>query len=117
MVHAEVPAGLEDIEESDYVRLDVGVGVVDGVSDACLGGEVEDDLRFELGEHPIKHFLIGEVSLDEGESVISRQHPKPSILQGHIVVVVAVVIADDGAASLQKEIMKKGKVFPYAPVG
>ena len=45
-----MPAGFEDVVEAEDVALDVGVGVVDGVADAGLGGEVDDNIELVLLE-------------------------------------------------------------------
>ena len=46
-------AGLEHIEESDEVALEVGARVLDGVADARLGGEVHHDIEAVLGEQAL----------------------------------------------------------------
>ena len=43
-------AGLKDVVEAYDVALDVSVGVLDAVADTRLGGEVDYDVEFVLGE-------------------------------------------------------------------
>ena len=60
-------AGFEDVVETDEVGFDVGVGVVDAVADAGLGGEVDDEVWLFGFEKLVYGGFVGEVTLDESE--------------------------------------------------
>ena len=45
-----VPASLQNVVESNHVGLDIGIGVLNRVTDAGLGGQVHDDIKLILGK-------------------------------------------------------------------
>ena len=101
MLHRPVAAGFEDIVEADEVRLDIGIGVGDGVADACLCSQIDDDLGTILVEDAVDHLLVGDVTLDElivalGFLGFARNDRQTEVLEGDVVVVVHIVDADDG---------------------
>ena len=96
-----VPAGLEDVVESDQVALDVDVRMVDGVADAGLRGEIDDDRGLVYLEYFVDEGLVGNASLDEDVpygGVDRVDHVEPVFLELRVVVVVHVVEADHGSA-------------------
>ena len=60
-----VPAGLQDVVETDHVALDVGVRVLDAIADTGLSREVHNDIEVVFPEEFIDERLVGEVALDE----------------------------------------------------
>ena len=98
-----VAAGLEHIEESDEVALEVGARVLDGVADARLGGEVHNDVETVLGEQPLDEGGIAQVAANEGEAAFPIslcKHAQTRMLDARVVVAVEVVEADDRVIGL-----------------
>lgn len=96
-------AGLEHIEESDEVALEVGARVLDGVADARLGGEVHNDVETVLGEQPLDEGGIAQVAANEGEAAFGIslcKHAQTRMLDARVVVAVEVVEADDRVIGL-----------------
>ena len=98
-----VAAGLEDVVEADDVRLDVDVGVVDGVAHAGLGGEVHDDGGAVLAEDLLDMAAVGEVAFNEdvlygGLLCLLLDQAEAVFLQLRVVVVVHGVEGENGAA-------------------
>ena len=62
-----VAAGFEDVEEADYVAVDVGPWVFQGVADAGLGGEVDDGVEGVFFEEGVYGSGVFEVCFDELE--------------------------------------------------
>lgn len=96
-------AGLEHIEESDEVALEVGARVLDGVADARLGGEVHHDIEAVLGEQALDEGGIAQVAAHEGEAAVGvglGQHAQARVLDAGVVVAVEVVEADDRVIGL-----------------
>lgn len=67
MFDGVVTASFEDVVETDEVGFDVGVGVIDAVADAGLGGEVDDEVWLFGFEELVYDGFVGEVALDESE--------------------------------------------------
>ena len=88
-------AGFEDVVEADEVALDVGVGVGDGVADAGLRGEVDDDVGVVLVEDLVDEGPVSEVALDEGPGAEGFDFFQAGELDVDVVVVVDGVEADD----------------------
>ena len=96
---ADVPARLEDRQEAGEVRADIGLGLIERIAHAGLGGEMHD------GRPGLKAAIA---SRNAGASVRSRRRNsnggglpqtfEPRLLQGEIVIAVDVVDAEtDGA--------------------
>ena len=103
MLDGVMTAGFKNIVEANDVRLDVGVGVGNGVADTGLGGEVHDNLGLILHENIVDKRLVREVALDK--RVLDRacrgdffNLGETVFLQADVVVVVHAVKADDMTA-------------------
>ena len=94
-------AGFEDVVEADHVALDVGVGVLDAVAYAGLGGEVDDNVEVVLGKEGVDEGFVGEVAFDEGVLVLGMllgflgDYFQPVVFEAGVVVGVEVIEADD----------------------
>jgi len=49
-MHAAMPAAFEDVPEADEIRIDVGLGVLELIAHAGLGGEMHDRIEFLASE-------------------------------------------------------------------
>ena len=58
-------AGFEDVVEADDVGLDIGIGILDAVTDAGLGCEVDDNIELPFGKEVVDKGLVGNVTLNE----------------------------------------------------
>lgn len=100
-------AGLEHIEESDEVALQVGARVLDGVADARLGGEVHHDIEAVLGEQALDERGVTQVAAHEGEAAVCvglGQHAQAGVLDTGVVVAVEVVETDDNVIGLLEKL-------------
>ena len=89
-----VPAGFQNAEKADDIRLDIGFRMVDGIPDACLGCKVDDQLRMVLCKESRECFRVCDVCFDECKAVV-LQPAEPRFLQGRVIVIVQIVDADD----------------------
>ena len=62
-----VAAGLEKVKSAVDVGREVKLRRLDGRSDACTGGEVDDSIERALRECPFHEDGITDVALDEGD--------------------------------------------------
>ena len=86
-----VAAGLEDIEESDEVALQVGTRVLDGIAHSCLSGEVHHHVKSVLGEQALDEGGVAQIAAHEGEAAVGvrlGQHAQAGILDVGVVVAV-----------------------------
>lgn len=100
-----VAAGLEHVEETNEVALQVGARVLDGVADARLGGEVHNDVEAVQCEQALDEGGIAQVAAHEGEAAVCvgpGQHAQARVLDAGVVVAVKVVETDDGIIGLDK---------------
>ena len=65
MLDREVSACFKNIIKSDDIALDIGIRVVDAVTDSRLCSQIDDDLGTILLEGLFHELLVGEVSFDE----------------------------------------------------
>lgn len=101
-------AGLEHIEESDEVALEVSARVLDRVSDARLCGEVHHDVEAVLREQTLDKGGVAEVAAHEGEAAVGvglGQHAQARILDAGIIVAVEVIEAEDGVIGLLEQLL------------
>jgi len=100
-----VAACFQNVVESDEVALDIGVGVGDGIADACLGGEVHDDGEVVFLKEAVDCSLVGEVCLDECPLFAGRCREgfdflEAFVLDVHVVVIGNGVEADEFGAGV-----------------
>lgn len=91
VLHWVVAAGLEHVEESDEVALEVGARVLDGVADARLCGEVHHDVEAVLSEQALDEGGVAQVAADEGETALGvgrSKHAQARVLNAGVVVAV-----------------------------
>ena len=60
-----VATSLEDVVETYEVRLDVGVGIGDGVAHTGLSREVDDNIRLKPGEELAYQLIVGNIAFYE----------------------------------------------------
>lgn len=65
-------AGFQYVAESNHIRLDVGVGVLDGIAHACLGSEVDHYLGLEVLEDAVNRGFVCNVALNKFKSLQFR---------------------------------------------
>ena len=65
-----VAASFQNVQESDQVALQVGVGVRDRVTYACLGGEVHDFVELFFGEELVEGFLVVDTHFDKAAVLV-----------------------------------------------
>ena len=96
-----VAAGFEDVVETDQVALDVDVRVIDGVADAGLRRQVDDDGGLVYREYFVDQGLVRDAASDENmpdRGVDRVDHAKAVLLELRIIVIIHVVEADHSAA-------------------
>ena len=99
-----VPAGLQDIAETDQIGIDVGMGVFERIAHTGLGGEIDDPLRPVGAERPVNGFPIFQRNADFGEAGVIIEPRQAGFFQGDIVIVVDVVDADDFVPARQQRV-------------
>lgn len=103
-----VAAGLEHVEETHEVALEVCARVLDGVADARLRGEVNHDIEAILSEQALDEGGVAQVATHEGEAVVCvglGQHAQAGVLDTGVVVAVEVVETDDNVISLLEQFL------------
>lgn len=108
MLHGVVAAGLEHVEETDQVALEVCARVLDGVADARLGGEVHHDVEAVLSEQALDERGVAQVAAHEGEAAVCvglGKHAQAGVLDAGVVVAVEVVEADDRVIGLLEQLL------------
>ena len=65
VLHRVVSAGFQDIVEAYHIALDVGIGVLDGVTNPSLGSEVDNDIKVIRGKQLVNLALVCDIHLPE----------------------------------------------------
>jgi len=90
---------LEKVDEASDVGGDVGLGVLHGVADAGLCGQVEDVGEGDEVEELLEQGGVVEVTFHD-EHLVFPEHCLPGAFKGRVVVVVEVVKPQDTVAAL-----------------
>lgn len=69
--------------------------VLQGVAHAGLGGEMHHDLEAIALEQRLHPGTIGEIELQEGETMVLLEQIEPCMLERRVVILVQIVDADD----------------------
>jgi hypothetical protein len=99
VLDGEVPAALEDVGEPDEIARDIGIGILDGVADPCLGGEMDDPVRPKLLKDPHQSIPVGYVEPMQREAGMGLEVRGTRFLEGDVVIAVEVVHTADLIAS------------------
>ena len=62
-----MPARFQDVIETNQIRFDISIRINDGISDACLGSEIHNDLRLVLFKYLIDQFLIRNTAFNKNK--------------------------------------------------
>ena len=89
---------LEEVDEASNVGGDVGLGVLHGVADASLSGEVEDVGEGDNVEELLKQGGVVKVTFHD-ENLVFPEHCLTGAFQGGIVVAVEVVEPENAVAA------------------
>lgn len=90
-----MPAGFEDVEKADQIRLRVGVGIVEGVADSGLRGEVNDLFESALHEQRGQCCRVDDVQPLESEIGQRLQSVQPRLFEFDVVVRIQIIDAND----------------------
>ena len=93
MLYGVESAGLEDIEESHEIALEICVRVGDGIPDARLGGKVDDRVESLGVKQRIKLLFVGDVHLYEALALPRAELLYAALLEPDVIVVVEIVDA------------------------
>ena len=106
VLYRMMPAGLQDVVESDHVALDIGIRVLDAIANTGLSGKVHHDVEMVFLEEAVDESLVGEVAFDELVAVLRGfcglflDFAQAVLLERRIIVVIQVVEADDAEGLL-----------------
>lgn len=104
MPHAVMPAALEDVQEAGDIAVHVHMRIGGGVAHAGLRGQMHDTIGLVRREQVFNRLAVGQVGGDVGVGRMVLEAREPRLLQGHVVVVVEVVEADDFVTAGQEDL-------------
>ena len=95
-------AEFEDIQHANQIGADIGFRVLDAVTHARLGGEVNDDVRLACFGRSEERLRILEPRLDKREAGRLVERRNPLALQPDVVVGRDCIEPDDGVPAPQE---------------
>ena len=104
MLNAIVPASLKDVYESNEVAVDVGVRVLERISDPSLGSKINDPLGSFGLEEAVDSWAVGKVHSNKTEPGFGSQANQSSLLQIYVVVIIKVVKTQNFVSSIQESV-------------
>ena len=103
-----VTAGFQNVIKANQVCLHIGIGVRNGIPNACLRTEVYYDFRFILLKDSFNHRLVCQIAFYKTEIFKLLQFIQPSFFQPNIIIMIHIIQANDlnplhrGEQSLRK---------------
>jgi hypothetical protein len=97
-----MPASFQNIEEPGEIGVELGVGILQRVTDTSLRGKMHDRSEFAISQKGLYALAIGEIDLVKTEVIEFAENGDTRVLQRRIIIVVDAVEPHDRAASLQK---------------
>jgi hypothetical protein len=105
VLDAAMPASFEDVGKAKEITIDVGLRILNGISHAGLGRQVDNDIEAFFHEQRLHSVPVGQVETGEGKPGI-RELSQTIFLQPHVVIIIEIVEPDDLVATLKKMTMK-----------
>src|SRR5438552_9883158 len=102
MLNASVPAAFENVQKTDDIAIDVRVGILERIAHAGLSRQMNDAIRWFALEDIFHSFPVGNVDLNEVETVVLGEPRQSCLLQGNVVVVVEVVQPENIVAAREQ---------------
>ena len=101
MVGFTMPASFQNIEEPGEIGVELGVGILQRVTDAGLRGKMHDRSEFAIAKYGLSALAIGEIDLVKTEVVEFAENSDTRVLQRRIIIIVNAVEAHHRTTSLQ----------------
>ena len=92
----------EDVHEADQIRIDVSLGIRQGVPNTGLSGQVDDSIEAMSFKQSIDTVTIFQCQLLKAESGTTLQKSESIVFELGLIIVVQIVEADHGVASIQQ---------------
>ena len=102
MPDAVVAAALQDIHEPDQVAVHVGMWVLQRVTDAGLGRQMDHHLRLGVRKQLLDGRAVRQIRFDKAEARPPCEQRQAIVLEPHVVVVVQVIQPDDLVALIEQ---------------
>ena len=95
-------AAFQHVEEAGEIGIEIGVGILQRVAHAGLGGEMHHRPEAAAGEELFGGGAIGQIEAMKGEAVELPESRQPSLLERRIVIGIEAVDPDDRPARCEQ---------------
>ena len=112
MLHIIVATALKDVGKAHQIGVDIGVGVLQRIPHAGLGGQVNHPFRLLLPEQRFHSGPVGHILADLGESRFAGQARQARFLESRIVVIIDVIHANDFVTAVKQPMRQMGANKP-----
>lgn len=102
MLDTVMPSPFENVQECGEIGTSVGMGMIDGVSNTCLSGQVDDALRLSPRKEIQGVVGVREIEIEMFVILVRRYARESGAFESHIVVVVDLVDTDDVVATVEQ---------------
>src|SRR5258705_13913774 len=97
-----MPASLKNIQEAQQIPFNISMRVLNGITQACLCGEIHHIIKFKICKYFLDTGTIVQIPLYKSKVLISSQKLKPRFLQIDIIIVIEVIQPNDPILLSQK---------------
>ena len=74
MFNRMISYSFKDIVETDDIAEDIGIRMIDRISDACLSGQIDNDVKMTVFKKFVDELLVGNIAFDEGIILVQKKH-------------------------------------------
>jgi hypothetical protein len=99
-----VSTSLKDVHETGKIGVDIGLRILQRISDAGLGCEMDHDREPVLREQLLDRHAIGQIQPLEAEPRTIVENIQPGLLQRRIIIAVKIIQADDAPPRFEQSL-------------
>src|SRR4051812_29373090 len=102
VAYLALPAPFQHVQKAGEVGVPIGMGIVDGIAHACLGGKMDYSVEAVVRKKIVDVDGRRNIQQLERKRFFLPESIEPGFLEAYLIVIVQIVDADDLIASVEK---------------